>query len=410
VITLEQKILVWLDKKKISQPTIDKILQRKPGLEHLFDNYYVFSFDPVAFVEAELIHDKKRRNNDRLNFQRTLLALVNFFEHITSINDYALENHSTEDIKRDMENTGVGFSCLFMNKFLNVPWERITPIDMIEKRPDFIGISDEPRIYIFEAKGTMQPHKIASKFDEAETQKKADGLPPSDEKFSFVTFVPDKIPSFPSTIFVSDPLSSKIPPLDLKIVILMHYENVLYYAHLDKTRSLYSKVLKIEIQKRVSSSTSECDNGYPCNFESVKQKLRAAFNAEKQKMDSLQYSGIKFIGKSYAFQTDKKKFNVFCGVAEEIITSIINQKTEIQFVDTLKIVQDNQTAIFSDGSILHIDEVFDSEEKLTTNQLEKFEQKENVLQNKSQMVEYQSVANYFTEDKPKEQRLMMIRG
>jgi hypothetical protein len=406
-LNLEQNVLVWLDKNKISRPTIERIIQKKPGLQHIFENYYAFMFNSMEFSLAEAIHKKIRRKKQP-NLQRNLHALRNLFENIKSINGYPYDYHSTEDKGKDMENVGVGFSCLFMNKFLTVPWERIAPIVAIGKRPDHIGISDD-RTYIFEAKGTMEPHKIASKFGEAEEQKKANGLPPSDEKLSFVTYVPDKNPSFPSTIFVSDPPSPQIPPLDRRIVILMHYENVLYYANLDKTRSLYSKVLKVEIDKRVSSSTTECDNGYPCNFENLKQKLRAAFNAEKQKLDRLQNSGLEFIGKSFTIQTDKEKFKVFCGIDEKIITNIINLKTDIQFINSNDIAQDEKTAIFSDGSILHIDFESEPEKIPITNRQQNLEQMTNLLKEKSVLEKYQTATNQYHKTEQKIPMLVTIR-
>lgn len=403
---MEQKILVWLDKKKILQPTIEKILQKKPGLEHLFDNFYIFPFNPMEFVLAEAIHDRKRRRNED-NIQRNLYALLNLFAHIHSINDYPNEKHRTEERVDDMEHTGVGFSCLFMNKFLDVPWERISPIVRFEKRPDFIGKVDD-KTYFFEAKGTTQSHKITSKFDEAEKQKNADGLPPSDEKFSFVTFVPNKEPSFPSTIFVSDPPSTQIPPLDLKIVILMHYENVLYYANLDKTLSIYLKMLKEEVAMRISKSYDSERKG-PFYFDNLKMDLIMTFYKEKQKLDSLQHSGLQFIGKTHTIQTNKEKFKVFCGIEEKIITDVINLKTDIQFINSNDIISDEKTAIFSDGSILHIDQEYESKKTPITNRYQKIEQMTKILEEKSLMDKFQNVIPSYDTTEQKVPMLVTTR-
>ena len=353
--TYQVQVSFDLDRQRTPQRIVDEIHQKNNLLRTIAD-LSVFEFDLSDFQHA--IEILSQVPPDTLPHLKPYIKYAKAdLEELSSLTEY-FRKFDQSDIKRkSMENIGVGLSSLFMTKSFQIDWRDISHIPKEHfprgkkiKKADFIGYRGNLRYY-YEAKGTTRGI-IRSKKDKAKEQL-ANIIFNAETKMAFITYIPRGSLDFPPTLFIADPSGEENVDLDINMVRMLHYQNVLLYANFSHTYSIYTKLVK-EVIKNKGHDSADSISKDSKKIDDLSKQLHSVFSQEFDSMERRKIHQMEFVGKSDSYQTNDDIYTFFRGIEMNIINKAIHFDYSIDPLKDQIILGTGKSSIFSDGTILLI--------------------------------------------------------
>lgn len=356
-----RKAMICMDNETISPKIQQNIQDALDNNRDIFDNdwrlweldqkVYIFEFDETEFVHAFKLLGK---NHTKSAYNiRYYLNNVRFWLSEMPYDPYLVIDSGDREVKKNAsEDLGVGLSSLLMVKSFGVEWPTISPIPQNRKlsrfTPDYVAFSGDEK-YVFECKGTTQPHRISKIMGKALEQAKS-YRGSAITKLAFVSYFPNNTKIFPTFVFVADPpLTNDLPIVDRWHALMFHYKKVLEFSNFEDTLSVFMDLLKEEVRMKISNEKESK------KFEQLKIDLVEIFEKEIENLDKNEFYEKEFRGRLLDTQISNKPVRIFSGVAKNIIKRIMNLETDFEFLENNLIDgETRKVSIFSDGTILDI--------------------------------------------------------
>lgn len=346
------------DRKRTPQRIIREIKEYNHSLSKTGD-IFSFTFDLSDFQHAIEILSQVPPNRSVPHLKPYIQHAKADFGELASLSEY-FHKFNDEDLKRNtMENIGVGLASLFMNKSFRIDWRDMSHIPKEHfpkgkkvKRADFIGFRGDLRYY-FEAKGRTSKSSVSSAITNAKLQLRNIRFT-AETKMAFVSYIPCDNLDFPPTLFVSDPPVDEGIDLDINMVRMLHYQNILNYSGFSVTSQTYAKLIRKFTKKKQMEFEGLSNKVSMRPIERSLKTLQKEFDRESTSMEMRTINNSRFIGTSARYETLDEGYTFFRGVNFEIIRkAVILDYTFDQLKDEV-IVENGKASIFSDGTILHI--------------------------------------------------------
>jgi len=364
--TYEIQVAFDTDRSRTPQRIIDEITNNNHSLIKISD-IRIFNFDLTDFQHA--IEILSQVPVDTLPHLKPYIKYAKAdLEELSSLTEY-FHKFQQEDLKRkSMENIGVGISSLFMNKSFKIDWRDMShipkehfPKNKRIKKADFIGFHENLRYY-FEAKGTTLKNNVNRGIAKAKEQL-GNLHHAAETKMAFVSYIPCDNLDFPPTLFISDPPSDEEIDLDVNIVRMLHYQNVLGFSGFSTTFQSYSKLVRESIKKRQFEAAGLSENFSLRLMERLKLKVQTDFERESSSMQRLRMNNLEFIGNTAFYRSQEDGYSFFRGVNYDIMKKAIVLDYSFNPLRNENIINEGKVSIFSDGTVLHITRESDKKRK-----------------------------------------------
>lgn len=312
----------------------------------------LLQFDPLIFTHAYLLLGKNpTRSGYDLSYY---LATVNgFFDRNNGLRQLRLAGTVADIRKRLSEDLAVAISSVFMNTCFGVDWRSIAQIPtniLTRKRPDFEGFSGEKR-HVWESKGVSAPGGAEKALSAAIEQVK-EYPEPSLSKLAIVSYFSHDPRLFESSTFVVDPEMPDIVPPDKETAQLLHVENVLYFAGLPKTASVYMKTLAKYL--KAQGEGGESAYLYRRVPALPDRPLRFALRDEMGRLQERQVEGRQYSGRRIAGSVDGRKVTFWLGVQSDLLNVASSIAELAAFLDegTATALHGDEISTLSDRTVL----------------------------------------------------------
>lgn len=343
---------------KMDNPTRERIGTQLPATFHPMngsvDSPLLFAIDPLIFTHAYMLlgSDASKFGHDLSLYLSTVKC---YFERTGDTKTLCLAPSSQDARRRLAEDLGVAFASLFVVHGFQARWQTMSQIPLnntlSKKRPDFQAFDGGGKRILFEAKGTSIPGKIENALGKAIGQVK--GYPENAaQKLAIVSFLSADPRIFDSATFVVDPAMPEITPPDEQTSIWLHYERALQFAGFGKTANAYLRALARSLRDRRAGDTEEISRFAPPTRRPASE-LETIFNEEAQRAEQMPFRNNRFIGRRITHATEDGKFQLFLGISESIIETLLQIETLPTFEKTEEYAGEGLSA-FDDGTLLHI--------------------------------------------------------
>jgi hypothetical protein len=317
-------------------------------------NLRILKFDPDLFTHVYLLlgQNPARSGHDLTYY----LATVNgFFDRNEGLRQLRLIGLATDIRKRLSEDLAVAVASVFMHDCFDVDWRSIAQIPannaLSRKRPDFEGFCGEER-HLWESKGVSAPGGAEDALGKATEQVK--GYPePSLSKLAIVSYFSHDPRLFESSTFVVDPELPDVVLPDRETAQLLHIENVLQFAGLAKSASVYMKTLARYLKARRPGEESD-SFGYLREPSVGDRALRFALKEERGRLQEREVQDRKFTGRRLTARVGGEENVFWLGVRSDLLDVVPSIPGLVQFVDELDSVTaaDDGFSALSDATVL----------------------------------------------------------
>jgi hypothetical protein len=346
------------DERRTPQRIIKEIKDTNQSLTRTGD-IFSFTFDLSDFQHAIEILSQTSPDSPVPHLKPYIQYAKADLGELTSLSDY-FQKFKQEDLKRkSMENIGVGLSSLFMNKSFKIDWRDMSHIPKEHfprgkrvKKADFVGFREDLRYY-FEAKGTTLKKSINPGITKAKNQLRNIRYP-SETKMAFVSYIPCDDLDFPPTLFISDPPVEEGIDLDIYLVRMLHYHDVLKYSGFSTALQTYSKIIREFMKKKRNESDKMMADFSSKSLERLLKKISIEFDKERGSMERRLINNFSFIGNSAQYRTQDDNYTFFRGVNYNIIKKAVVLDFSFEQLKDEIVIDEGKGSVFSDGTILHI--------------------------------------------------------
>lgn len=346
------------NRERTPQKIINEIIESNHSLTKN-DDVFSFKFDMLDFQHAIEILSQVPKDSSVPHLKMNILGTMAILGELSSLAEYFRKFKQEDQKRQSMENFGVGFASLFMNKSFKIDWRDMSyipkehfPVGKRVKKADFIGYRTDSRYY-FEAKGSTSANYAKIGMKKAKEQLENIRYT-AETKMAFVTYIPCDDLDFPPTLFISDPPIEDGIDLDINMVRMLHYQKILYYSGFSTTAQVYSKLVSEIMKNKQSMSEERSFSSIP--IEKNLFKIHATFEKESASMERRKINNFEFLGKSTRYQNNNEVYTFFRGVDYNIIKKAVVLEYGINPLHDEVIENDRRkTSIFSDGTIFVVD-------------------------------------------------------
>ena len=345
------KVYFRFDKNSVPEKLMKSIITNNKLLTLLDNELFSFKFEPLEFLHAwQLLGNSSTRYGNDLS--QYIPSVCDFFnKKRVNQNELLSLNFGTTDFKKRMsEDLAVSIASLFMVNSFGIKWENITQIPENNKiskfRPDFEGFNSLGERYLYESKGRSNLQNLISAMDKAVQQVK-DYPESALHKLAFITYLSSDERAFASHTFLLDPQMPDIIPPDKDTSKKLHLIKVLEFAGFTESKKAYLTLFREQLAQKKLETISKGREGKLSN---VNEKFIQTFKAEVEKAESIEYKGMKFLGRALNIKTKHGNFKFTTGIHEKVI----NTESNISIENKLDLDSQEQTSLFTDGTLLKV--------------------------------------------------------
>lgn len=320
-----KKIIVEIDPLLLPElDTVDKVTTTREITFNLYNLVYHIGsiqtrrFAPsnrLKFIDKSDLIEKIYSNTDEFRVRIGDIRVMNGSETLTSIS----------------EDFGVGISVVIADSLFNIKRSTIQKIYGTAKRPDWKCQTQNNRILVVEAKGTISIQTSRTQEKTALVQKTK---VPGDVKVASLTVLKENLIS--TNRFLDPPIenSNLSPIMENHILRAGHYASVFSFLGNSKLSRYYS-----QMRKRLEGSINP--------YEQVEKN--GTFRELRINEPTISFENKNFVGSFYEVENGK---NIFVGVDKELLSysGFIEFDDYDDDIDTL--VEGNHYILFKDGVLI----------------------------------------------------------